>query len=148
MTSTFVRIFNLYLTIENADYEARPFPVPIYDPSANCTTWENISVRKNELILHILKNREQIETAGRLESKKILASKDKPWQLIIFLYRLISEKCSKYFLNDSQKSGATFSRISAGFSIYITQQKCLKNQLHSFDCHLKTSNHISLKLIS
>ena len=76
MTPTFVRIFNLYLTIENADYEARPFPVPIYDPSANCTTWENISVRKNELILHILKNREQIETAGRLESKKILASKE------------------------------------------------------------------------
>ena len=53
----------------------KPYPCTPY-PSEAYTNWDNISIKNNQLLLHILKTREQIESNGRLENKKILASKE------------------------------------------------------------------------
>ena len=58
------------------DQKPRPYPIPFPKPPDNCVLWNDISIKKNELVLHILKNREQIESLGRLETKKRLASQE------------------------------------------------------------------------
>ena len=73
----------LHRIIEESDYEPnldqQPFPnlfprAPY--PSDNVCSWENVAIKNNQMVLHILKNRDQIESQGRSESKKILASKE------------------------------------------------------------------------
>ena len=56
--------------------DQRPYPISFPKPPDNCVLWNDISIKKNELVLHILKNREQIESLGRLETKKRLASRE------------------------------------------------------------------------
>ena len=56
--------------------DQHPYPKPYPYTPETYTNWENISIKNNQLLLHILKTREQIESNGRLENKKILASKE------------------------------------------------------------------------
>ena len=74
----------IHRVIEHSDYEPnkdqQPFPIPFpkapYPSQENVGSWENVAIKNNQMVLHILKNREQIESQGRSESKKILASKE------------------------------------------------------------------------
>ena len=57
-------------------YKESSFPTLPPIPPDESAIWNDISIKQDEMIVHILKSREQIECRGRLENAKRLASQE------------------------------------------------------------------------